>query len=78
MKSVAGHRPVRWVIELDYDADPDTDADTLMIDIADQMSGAKGSPVMEGEFLVLDHLDDAVSARMRFADHITRIDTEYV
>lgn len=70
-------RPVRWVIELDYDADPDVAPEDLREDIADELSGAKGSPVVEGDLLILDNLDDAVSVRMRFDEYIYRIDQEY-
>lgn len=64
---------VRWIVELDYDADPDTSPDAVRNDVQDQLSASRGSPVIDGERVILDTLDDVFEVRMRYDTHLRRI-----
>lgn len=66
----------RWIIELDYDADPDTDGDAVRDSLADQLSSSKGNPMVLGDKVIVDCLDDAFHCRMRFSENIVSITKE--
>jgi hypothetical protein len=70
-------RPARWIIELDYDADPDTAPETIRQDIADQMMAAKGTPIVEEDRIIFDHSEDAFGARLRYGANVMRVIPEY-
>lgn len=76
MLATFNSKPVRWIIELDYDADPDLSSVDVREDVIDHLSGARGNPVLEGSRIIFDHGDDALSARLRFGDNVTSVITE--
>jgi hypothetical protein len=63
----------RWVIVLDYNADPEVDSDLVRRSLEDELRGFRGGAVVFGEKLILDHAGDALSMRMRFSDNIVSI-----
>ncbi len=66
----------RWILDLDYDADPEVTAADLRADIEDQFSLPRGRVVIEPTRLIFWHGDDALTARLRYNDHVTKITSE--
>jgi hypothetical protein len=69
---VFGSQNTRWVIEMDYDADPETPEDKVKADLADELTTAD-APVVGEKTLVLA-LADAFRVRMRFAENVRSIE----
>ena len=63
----------RWIIELDYTADPDTDYETFFSNLSEELAAAKGAPEHHGDCIVFDELDDAFNVRLRFAENVVNV-----
>lgn len=66
-------KKVRWIVELDYNADPEASPVDVRNDVQDQLSASRGSPIIDGERVILDNLDDVFEVRMRYDTHLRGI-----
>lgn len=62
-----------WVIEFDYDADPDLSATTIVDQLRAELAAIKGQTVWQGTKVTLNRLDDAFAMRMRFSHNVTSV-----
>lgn len=63
----------RWILEFDYDADPD---ERIEGDLSDYLTATRGPVVVEGNRLVFSHGDDAMWAKIRFANHVLKVEVQ--
>lgn len=68
----------RWIIELDYNADPETTADAVRTDLQDHLSHPFGKPIVDGDRLICDDLADAVAIRLRYDLNLVSVVAEPV
>lgn len=66
-------KAIRWIIELDYNADPGLDPLHIRKSLAEEISNAKGRPVLNDNYIIFDRLDDAFGVRMRFSDNVVGV-----
>lgn len=65
----------RWIIEFDYEADPETPAAEVRADLSDHLSASRGPFRFDADRVIFEHMDDAVSVRLRFDANIVEIET---
>lgn len=63
----------RWIIELDYEADPDLAAEDVRRNIQDEVSAFKNDVQVQDDVIICDALDEAFTLRMRFSENIVDI-----
>ncbi|RYD65950.1 MAG: hypothetical protein EOP83_06250 [Verrucomicrobiaceae bacterium] len=57
----------RWIVEFDYDADPDARIEQAL---QEELSGVRGKIVVDGDSVIFDDANDALWVKLRFADHV--------
>lgn len=61
----------RWILEFDYDADPE---DRIEADLTDTLTATRGSVSIEGNRVAFEHGDDALWVKVRFANHVRTVE----
>lgn len=67
-------KTTRWIIDFDYDADPDLPSDVVRSRLNDQVTGTQGQTVVEGNRVTCDNSHDAMWLKLRFSDNIRAIE----
>jgi hypothetical protein len=66
----------RVIIELDFDADPDTAPEVIQADIADQIPAFKQPVAIDGDRMIFEDPADALAAYLRYGANVVRVITE--
>lgn len=63
----------RWVIKLDYNADPDTDPRTIKEQIKEWYDSTRGFVCIDGDTVEIGDPNEAMELKLRFYDHVVSV-----
>lgn len=62
----------RWIVELNYDADPDFDAGSVKERIDEELKGLPRS-ILNGSQIISTCMDETLKLKLRFSENIESI-----
>lgn len=65
---------MKWLFELDYDADPDDHPDDVREDVIEELEHGLSGDFVRDSMIVFTDTQDAFKFRLRFGHHVTRIE----